>query len=170
MDRKPMVRRLNPGDAEALVILRMEALETDPLAFAASPEDDRGLSIDFVRDVLDEEEGQAVFGAFDGGRLVGMVGVYREAKLKRRQIAPVWGVYVSPAARGKGLGRAMMEAVIEQARGWEGVEMVQLGAAVSPPAAMRLYELVGFRTWGVEKRALKWEGNYGDEAHMVLEL
>jgi RimJ/RimL family protein N-acetyltransferase len=164
------VRPLRPAEAEALVRLRMEALDTDPLAFAASLEDDRALSLDFVRECLANEAEQAVFGAFLGEVLVGMVGLYRDPKLKRRHVAHVWGVYVSTAARGRGAGRAMMEAAIDHARQWPGIEQLQLSASTHAPGPVRLYEAVGFRTWGIEREALKWNDDYGDEAHMVLEL
>ncbi len=170
MNDSQSVRRLSPEDAETLVGLRREALENDPFAFSASPEDDRGLSLDFVRSFLGDMEEQAVFGAFDGDALVGMAGIHREPKIKRRHIAHVWGVYVSPAVRGRGLGRAMMQAAIEQARRWEGVELIQLGAATNTPAPIRLYESLGFRIWGVERKAVKWNGEYADDAQMLLEL
>ena len=86
-------------DAEALVALRREALESQPLAFSASPEDDRGLSIDFARAALEARERGAVFGLFDGERLAGMVGVVRAAERKRQHRSHLWGMYVSPRAR-----------------------------------------------------------------------
>jgi RimJ/RimL family protein N-acetyltransferase len=35
---------------------------------------------------------------------------------------------------------------------------------------VRLYEAAGFRTFGVEERALKIDGAYHPKAHMVLYL
>ncbi len=43
------VRALEPDDAPALIVLRREALTTDPLSFGSSLDDDRGLSLDHVR-------------------------------------------------------------------------------------------------------------------------
>ncbi len=40
------IRRLRPEDAAALVSVRREALTSDPLAFSASTEDDRALSLE----------------------------------------------------------------------------------------------------------------------------
>jgi hypothetical protein len=71
------VRRLAAGDAGALVALRREALEGEPLAFGSAPEDDRMASVDAVRALLSEPETHAVFGLPQGDRLVGMVGVLR---------------------------------------------------------------------------------------------
>jgi len=52
-------------------------------------------------------------------------------------------LYVVPAARGHGLGRALMDAAIELARG-EGADYMDLGTAETDVAARALYESLGF--------------------------
>lgn len=164
------VRRLGPGDARALVTLRREALETEPLAFLASPEDDRALSEAFVRDALAQVDEQAVFGAFRGERLSGMVGLVRAAKRKERHKALIWGMYVAPEARAAGTGRGLLDAALACARGWPGVEQVHLSVSETATTAARLYESAGFEVWGREPRAVAWRGRYADEIHLVLTL
>lgn len=73
------VRALEPDDAPAVIALRREALSSSPLAFGASLEDDRGLSLEFMRASLGNAASSAVLGAFDGEALVGMVGILRLA-------------------------------------------------------------------------------------------
>ena len=164
------IRPLRPGDAPALVSLRREALEVDPLAFAASTEDDRALSLDFVRTALADDQEQAVFGLFHGADLAGMVGVIRESKVKRRHKATIWGMYVAPGARSSGRGRALLTAAIEHARRWPGLDQVELSVSDTALNAKRLYETAGFRSWGREPRALHWKGRFVDDHHLVLEL
>lgn len=147
------VRRLGVEDAPALVSLRREALETDPLAFGASIEDDRGLSPDLVRSSLADVGEQAVFGSFDVEALTGMVGVIRASKVKQRHSGTIWGMYVTPRARSRGAGRALLDAAVNQARGW-GLEQVQLSVTEPAVAAKRMYESAGFRSWGRQPRAL----------------
>jgi hypothetical protein len=60
------VRKLVPDDAMALVALRREALEREPLAFAASPDDDHGLSIELVRTALANDHEHVHAGAASG--------------------------------------------------------------------------------------------------------
>jgi RimJ/RimL family protein N-acetyltransferase len=163
------IRRLRPDDAPALVALRREALEVDPLAFAASLEDDRALSLEFVRGALADDE-QAVFGLFHGTELVGMVGLTREPRLKLRHKATIWGVYVAPRARTKGSGRALLDAAIAYARRWPGLLQLHLTVSDTALSAIRLYERSGFRAWGREPRAMHWQGRFVDDLHMVLEL
>jgi ribosomal protein S18 acetylase RimI-like enzyme len=80
----------------------------------------------------------------------------------------LWGVYVREAARGRGLGRALVTRVIEHARG----QVVQLHAAVGTTnhAALSLYRTLGFTTYGLEPRGLACGGRYYDQELMVLML
>jgi GNAT superfamily N-acetyltransferase len=52
-------------------------------------------------------------------------------------------LYVVPDRRGNGLGRALLEAAMETARG-EGAEQMELGTSEGDVAARALYESVGF--------------------------
>jgi len=52
-------------------------------------------------------------------------------------------LYVAPASRGRGLGRALMEAAIREARG-RGADTMDIGVDEPDLAARRLYESLGF--------------------------
>jgi ribosomal protein S18 acetylase RimI-like enzyme len=52
-------------------------------------------------------------------------------------------LYVEPPARGRGLGRALMEAAIEHARE-RGADRMELGTSEQDVAARGLYESLGF--------------------------
>jgi GNAT superfamily N-acetyltransferase len=156
-------------DADALMSLRREALETHPLAFVASVEDDVGLSPEFVRRSLADTRAGAVFGHFEADALTGMVGLVHLSRVKTRHAGMIWGMYVSARSRRRGAGRALLEAAIDQARAW-GLEQVRLGVTEAAPEARRLYESAGFRAWGLEPRALAWQGHFVDEHHMTLHL
>lgn len=165
-----MIRRLGPEDLDAFQAIRREALDTDPLAFASSPEDDRGLKADLARGFLGDRDGQAVFVWEEGGAPVGLVGVYRDTHRKRAHRAGVWGMYVRPARRGRGIGAALLEAAIAHARTWPGVECVDLSVSEGQLAATRLYESSGFHPWGREERALIHGGREAAEIHLTLDL
>ncbi len=53
-------------------------------------------------------------------------------------------LYVVPERRGRGLGRALMNAVVEQAR-QAGAAWIDLGTSEADVAARNLYESLGFR-------------------------
>lgn len=74
-----------------------------------------------------------------------------------------------PKARGLGAGRALIKAIIENADKLH-VEQLMLDVVVGNDAAKKLYESLGFQTYGVQERSLKHNGQYWDEEHMVLFL
>jgi ribosomal protein S18 acetylase RimI-like enzyme len=161
------IRALNGADAPLLIALRREALEDAPLAFAASAADDIARDPEVVRGFLGTLDTQAVYGAFDGETLVGMVGLAKATKLKQRHKATIWGMYVDPRYRGAGAGGELLRAAIARARAWS-VEQLHLSVSDAAPVARHLYEAAGFRAWGIESRALQWEGRFVAEHHLVL--
>lgn len=111
-----------------------------------------------------------MLGAFVAGQLRGMVGFARETSLKRQHKGMIWGVYVAPELRGRGVGRRLLEEIIERARGLPGLESIVLAANAGDAAATSLYKSLGFRTFGNEPKALKIDDHYVDDEHMVLDL
>ena len=164
------IRTLEPADAPALVALRREALSTSPRAFGASLDDDRGLSLESMRSSLAHGASFAVLGAFEGEALVGMVGIIRLEKLKSHHRAMIWGMFVTPTVRRRGLGSALLGAAIDHVRSWPGVVQVHLSAFETAEDASRLYRRAGFREWGEEPRAIQWEGRFVAEHHLILDL
>lgn len=165
------IRKLTENDAEALWRLRLQALETDPVSFAESPEElKRTKAEDYAARLRSGGAENFVIGAFDGAELVGMLGFYRDGLLKRRHIGHIWGVFVSPSARGKGAGRGMLAEAIESAKTVPGICCIRLMVAVTQVAARHLYQEAGFRVFGIEPRSLKIGERYVDENHMTLEF
>ena len=160
-----VVRRLTAGDADAYRALRLESLSRHPEAFGAAYADDARRAPSEWRERL---ASSAIFGAFKAGALIGTAGLFRNSAEKTRHKAVLVGVYVQDEARGDGLGRALVEAVIAEARG----EVEQLLASVNATnvGARRLYEDLGFEAWGLQPRSLKVEGRYVDEVELVLFL
>ena len=102
--------------------------------------------------------------------LVGTCGAYRETDPKRRHIAAVWGMYVSPEHRGKSLARRLLDVTIERLRALDGVEQVQLAVTAGNEPAERVYQSAGFAAYGREPAALKVDGVDYDELLMSLPL
>lgn len=164
------IRFLIPDDAAAWLKLRLEALERDPEAFSASLEEYRSLTLDEVRRRLWSGADAFVVGAFRDSRLLGMAGFYREKGAKSRHKARIWGVYVTPEARGVGIGQKTMRALLDRGKSIDGVEQVLLSVAVTQQAAIRLYRSLGFASYGREPRAVKVGERYIDEEYMVLDV
>jgi RimJ/RimL family protein N-acetyltransferase len=164
------IRRLNPDDAVQWAQLRLEALETSPLAFSSSIPIEFHALVEIAIDRLELRETSAFFGAFVDDMLQGTVGIHRETGEKTRHKCTIVAMFVRAGNRRKGLGEMLMTAVIQHARDWEGVEQIQLVVNDVAPEAKRLYERCGFRTWGTEPRSLRHGGRYADATHMILKL
>lgn len=163
------VRTLTTDDVGAFVALRREALRDSPWAFAASEESDVGVNAELMTQRI-SEPGQVIVGAFDGEKLIGIAGMVRNRHGKMAHRAGVWGVYVTPSARGRGVAEAILRHVIIVARTWPGLDSVSLQVSAGADSAKRLYQRLGFRQWGVEPAALMLDGKAFDEAHMLLTL
>ena len=156
------LRRLETSDAALYMDIRLEALQRNPEAFGSTFEWENAQPLSWFEASLGRA---AIFGAFLDGTLAGMAGFAAQESSKRAHKAPLWGMYVRAAARNTGLGKRLVAAVLDHARGR--VEMVQLTVVSENETARRLYGAMGFVEYGYEKRALKQDGRYYDDVLMV---
>lgn len=143
-----------------------------PHAFASSPGEGKGEHPDeVVKYLSDANNAIAVVNHPDApGELAAGAGIMRVPNLKLRHRANIWGVYCVPELRGTGLGRAVMLCAIEQARAWNGVEVIGLSVSARSPGALALYESLGFVRWGLEPDAMRIDGESFDEIFLSLRL
>jgi ribosomal protein S18 acetylase RimI-like enzyme len=163
------VRRLAANDAPEYRALRLRAFRDHPEAFTTSFEE---LEEQPLSDT-EKRFGAAhlkFWGAYDeSGALCGYVGLDRETRMKCRHKATLIGMYVAPEQAGRGIGRALVDALIAEARA-SGLELVVLTVTEGNSRAAQLYERCGFRSFGVEPRAIKVGGRAYAKNHMYLEL
>jgi GNAT superfamily N-acetyltransferase len=164
------IRVLTPADAAAFQVLRLQALSEDPVAFASSYEDERDTPLATVAERLAPASDRAIVGAFDVGTLVGLAAWHREEMRKLQHKGFIWGVFVTPSHRGRGLARRLIEAVIGLARQAEGIRQLNLTAYAANHAAIALYESLGFVVYGREPAAICVDGMLHDDVHMSLRL
>lgn len=165
------IRLLTADDAELWWHLRLEALHRDSASFADSAEEHLTTTVEMARDRLSKNDpaNNFVVGWFEDGRLAATAGFYRYAHNKERHKGHIWGVYVRPESRGKGVASALMKEIVRRARAIGGLEQITLVASANLPA-QRLYEVLGFKSYGIEPNSLKIGTDYVDDVLMVLWL
>jgi ribosomal protein S18 acetylase RimI-like enzyme len=166
------IRPLTEADAVAYREVRLRGLREDPDAFGSSYADEaaRPLEVAIARFRARLSAPDSFFlGAFDArGTLLGVVGFTREAGEKERHKATITGMYVVPEARGRGVGRALLDETLTRSRRLPGLAQVQLSVVTRKVAARALYASFGFAPWGLERQALKLGEEFLDEEHLVL--
>lgn len=163
------IRQLHPDDAEAYFALRLEALQINPEAFGSSYEEEKDYPLSRTQSRL-SDPASYVYGSFVETNLIGIVTLMRETKKKMSHRANIYAVYVTPKYRGKGAAKQLLQVAIERARDIQGIEQVYLAVVAENIAAKKVYQALGFKTFGIDRNAIKLSGKYYDEELMVLYL
>ena len=162
---------LQASDAAQYRKLMLEAYELAADAFTSTAEERKAEPEAFwVKRIADPTGMSAAFGAFDDQDLVGTVALEFSAKPKTRHKALLIGMYVAPAARGTGAGRALLETVVERARAKQGILLLTLTVTEGNEPAVNLYRGAGFQPFGVEPMAILTPTGYKGKIHMWLSL
>jgi len=135
------IRRVRADEWRELRDLRLEALQDSPNAFWTLHEE----AVQRTDDDWREWTTFPCHVALEDGRLVGMVAAFAHEEDPRT--AELIAMFVTPAARGRGIGAALVDAQLAWARA-EGFERIRLMVNVEQGSAFRLYERCGFRDTG----------------------
>lgn len=161
------IRRLTPKDLSAFRALWADGLMRVPSAFLFGAEEVRAIP---NKDVERGLEVNLTLGAFDNAnRLVGFVSARRGAPRRMRHMADIGPLYVRAEAQRQGIGRALMEAVLQQLVD-AGVQQAELCVDVENTGAQALYHALGFHVFGTRPRAVLIDGMGRDDLLMIKAL
>jgi len=130
--------RVNPNTPPSVQVHRLERSDLSELIAFAERQSDPVAAEYPTLDPGDDW----IWGAFDQGKLLGAV----RAAVRLTDVWLVGGVFVDPSARGRGVGRVLVEAALASAR--EARARVGLYVREDRLEARRLYERLGFRPFG----------------------
>lgn len=162
------IRRLTTADAAAYRSLRLHGLREHPEAFTSSWDEDEAQPLAVSEARLASPQ-QVLWGAFEGNALRGIVGLELLRRAKERHKAKVVGMYVPAGAAGRGIGAALLQALLAHARR-DGLDDLVLTVTEGNAAALRLYRQAGFQAFGTEPRAIRVAGRAYGKVHMHLAL
>jgi GNAT superfamily N-acetyltransferase len=148
MSDAPVVRRIRPDEGLRLRALRLRALADAPWAFGSTLAREEAFAEAVwqeraARDAAGEDGVTCV--AEEGDRWIGMAtGIVHDLDGSR---VDLFAMFVEPAARGQGVGAALVEAVAAWARE-RGIGRVHLGVTTTNLVALKLYHRCGFKLTG----------------------
>ncbi len=155
----PEIVPLKPNDWEALREIRLRAVKEEPSAFGATWKDESEKTEEEWKRRLTEG---SYFAAKENGSLVGITRFVVQKGEMLKHIAEIFSMYVIPEARGKGIGRMLMETALTELKKIPGMLKVRLTVAVTQKEAQALYESIGFKRVGLFEKEGNLNGHYVD--------
>jgi len=138
------LHEVHPDDWESYRDLRLEGLRDAPDAFWFTYADEAAYE---EADWRQRIEGAWLVQARDKEGVLGSAGLGSHWEPERATVATLFGMYVARRARGRGVGEALVSAVLEEARR-RGKSVVVLEVTSGNTAARALYERCGFVATG----------------------
>jgi ribosomal protein S18 acetylase RimI-like enzyme len=165
------IRTLHAADVPRYRDLLLEAYETAADAFTSTAEERAQEPLSWWAERIVPASGLRIaFCAEDGSQMLGTVALEYSAGAKVRHSAGLIAMFVCEHARGRGIGRALVDVALAHAAQRPGVEVVRLTVTEGNHAALRLYRRAGFQAWGTQPMALATPSGYKGKVHMMHTL
>lgn len=158
-DAADLIRYLKATTAETPYLIR----ESEEITLT------EGQERNYIQSKLDDERELLLLG-FADGRHVGNCSLNRAGGFRRYRHRCEVGIALYQAYCGRGIGRIMLETVLEEAKKL-GYEQAELEVIADNERAIALYEKLGFRKYGTFPNNLKYQdGSYADGYWMMKKL
>jgi putative acetyltransferase len=120
-----------------------------------------------VEHIQKMEPGACRLVAEAGGRIVGSAGLYLPGNSMRRSHARLLGIGIAADWQGKGLGRRMLQRLIDWADNWANVLRIELVVHADNDHAIALYRSMGFVEEGRHRAYAMKNGRFVDALFMA---
>ena len=121
-----------------------------------------------VRELLSKPVRDCALVALAEGRVIGYASLTLQTALRRRHAATLV-MFVAPEWQRRGIGSALLAALLEWADGWAGLLRVELGVLEGNVAALALYRGFGFELECTQRAAVLRDGAFAD-LHLMARL
>lgn len=160
------LRRLTAKDAAALRALWLEGLSERSDAFLLTPDELSAIPDDRFAAGIDSG---VMFGWWTDEALKGYAIARRGGPKRLRHTADIGPVYVTASEQRKGIGRALMQAVMTHLKD-EGLLQAELTVDARNSRAIGLYTSLGFVPFGHRPRSVLMEDRPRDDLLMICAL
>jgi RimJ/RimL family protein N-acetyltransferase len=169
MNANFIIRLATPDDAaQYLEVVRQVANEAHNGILLSPGEEIR--TVDEQRKVIEQRmatDNSVFFVAEVNGQIVGHVSCVGGAKVANRHTTGL-GITIVKEWRGKGVGTALMQYIIDWARANPVIKRVELEVFTINPRAVKLYERFGFEAEGVKRQVYFKDGEFVDSVMMAI--
>lgn len=160
------MRLLGAGDWRIFRDIRMEMLENEPDGFGMTLAEFATQAPD---DIIGGLAKTRLWAVVEGGRVVATAGWFVMPGAVQAHRGHVVAIYVTQAARGRGLAAQLLAQVAEDARA-KGMRQLELDVGTKNAPARRVYEAAGYAVTGTLPGALNHAGHIHDQLFMVCPL
>ena len=165
------IRALRDADLPAYKALRDHALAHHEEAFTSdAPTEALRAAASYAGRLGADGNASFTLGALRGDRLVGAITCERDPRSKVHHIGHVVGTMVHADEMRRGVGAALLDALIARAAADDELQQLTLTVTAGNDAAERLYARAGFVRYGTLQRAIRVGERFLDKHHMVLNL
>lgn len=137
------IRQLDEDDWAEFSRIRLKALQTDSEVFASSYQKESQFTESYWRSRL-RDENCAIFVVLENEMPIGITGVSANREDASGKTAVLWGSWLEPNARGKGLSNLMYQARINWAKNRNAFEKVVVAHRASNLASKYANQKHGF--------------------------
>ena len=164
-----IIRKLQPHESAIYREVRLACLKNVPEYFGSTYEEEvLNPKFFFEKYIETASPDHVMFGTFDGEHLIGITGFNRMARQRASHRGELVQVYVDSNYRGQNIGEKLLRQALDYAFRLDGIEQVQLSVIASNKIAIKLYEKIGFRTFGIQPRYFKAGETYMDQQFMQV--
>jgi RimJ/RimL family protein N-acetyltransferase len=163
------IRKLQPNESNAYRTLRLQCLKNYPTHFTSNYDDEKVKEKLFFQNHIEQSDtNNFIIGAFHDSTLVGISGFNRSDREKTKHKGKIIQVYVNSDYQGQQIGFNIIKNTIVEAFKLQNVEQIEIDVISSNKHAAKLYEKIGFKTYGTQKHFMKVNNNYYDHIMMIL--